>query len=83
MERAESYGKLTWDKKHLFLQLTEYEYSLLKKHFNQMFYNHLPIKDILSVFFEMNKTERVDFVKLITKIKDDERVWSKEIKNEL
>ena len=80
MEQIERYGKLTWDKKHLFLQLTEYEYSLLKKHFNQMFYNHLPIK--VNVF-EMNKTERVDFVKLITKIKDDERVWWKEIKNEL
>ena len=77
------YDIRTWDKKHIFLQLTEYEYKLIKKHFNQMFYNHLPIKDILSVFFEMNKTERVDFVKLITKIKDDERVWSKEIKNEL
>ena len=79
----ERYDIRTWDKKHIFLQLTEYEYKLIKKHFNQMFYNHLPIKDILSVFFEMNKTERVDFVKLITKIKDDERVWSKEIKNEL
>ena len=43
-----------------------------------MFYNHLPIKDNV---YEMNKTERVDFVKLIAKIKDDERVWSK--RNEL
>ena len=74
------YDIRTWDKKHIFLQLTEYEYKLIKKHFNQMFYNHLPFKNNV---FKMNKTERVDFVKLITKIKDDERVWSKEIKNEL